>query len=101
MNTTPYVFGSVNWSNLSANTNITWDTLLTSKYKATDWATDWYSADRDEYINTQMIKKLQKWFVKSDVKRELMEKLWHPRNMHKWSGWGYDILEEEQEEQEE
>jgi hypothetical protein len=42
------------------------------------------------YVDIHMPAKLSQWFIKSDLKRELMEKLWHPANMEKWSGWGYD-----------
>jgi hypothetical protein len=40
---------------------------------------------REEYLQTHLAKKRAEMFIKSDLKRELMEKLWHPRNMEKWS----------------
>jgi hypothetical protein len=39
-------------------------------------------------------KKLQKWFVSSDLKRELMEKMHHPRNISKFAGWGFEGFED-------
>jgi hypothetical protein len=50
---------------------------------------------RENTIRQNSYPKLRKWFAKSDLKRELMEKLWHPRTMHKWSGWGFELEEEE------
>jgi hypothetical protein len=45
---------------------------------------------KEDYIR----KKLQKWFVGSDIKRELMEKMHHPRNISKFTGWGFEGFEE-------
>jgi len=42
------------------------------------------------YVDIHMSAKLSQWFIKSDLKRELMENLWHPANMEKWSGGGYE-----------
>ena len=30
-------------------------------------------------------------FSRSDLKRELMEKMFHPSNMHKFDGWGFGL----------
>jgi hypothetical protein len=49
---------------------------------------------REAYIQRYLAKHIPEWFIKSDVKRELMEKMWHPRNMEKWSGWGQEEVEE-------
>jgi hypothetical protein len=38
---------------------------------------------RDTFIR----KDLQKQFCKSDLMREMMEKIWHPRNYDKFAGW--------------
>ena len=45
---------------------------------------------KDDFIR----KKLQKWFVGSDLKQELMETIHHPRNISKFTGWGFEGFEE-------
>jgi hypothetical protein len=47
------------------------------------------SMNYDVFITVKMSAKLSQWFVTSDLKRELMEKMWHPKNMEKWKGWGH------------
>jgi hypothetical protein len=48
------------------------------------------TALREKYLQTHLAKRAAELFIKSDLKRELMEKLWHPRNMEKWPGWGFE-----------
>ena len=48
---------------------------------------------REEYLQTHLAKRREEMFIKSDLKRELMEKMWHPHNMEKWSGWGVEEVE--------
>jgi len=49
------------------------------------------SLAREKYIQKNLFNGITKWFSKSDLKRELMENRWHPRNMDKWSGWGFEL----------
>ena len=49
---------------------------------------------REKYILEQLFQRATKWFIESDLKRELIENQWHPRNMYKWSGWGFDEFNE-------
>jgi hypothetical protein len=41
------------------------------------------SNERDNFIR----KELQKQFRESDLLKEMMEKIWHPKNYHKFAGW--------------
>jgi hypothetical protein len=50
---------------------------------------------REKYIQHQLFRRATQWFIKSDLKRELMEQMWHPRNMGKWPGWGFEEAVEE------
>jgi hypothetical protein len=92
------------WTWISINPNIGFEIIQQYPDKLWNWlyiCSNDMSIARENSIRKNSYTKLREWFAKSDVKRELMEKLWHPRNMHKWSGWGYDILEEEQEQEQE
>jgi hypothetical protein len=35
-------------------------------------------------LNYIIREELQKWFSKSDLKKELMASVWHPRNIHRF-----------------
>jgi hypothetical protein len=43
-------------------------------------------------------KKLHEWFKKSDLKRELIAKLWHPKNYEKFKYYDPEMFSEEEEE---
>jgi len=51
---------------------------------------NWYWEREMFILNKHLLKKRQEWFAQSDLKRELMEKLWHPANTKKLSGRGFD-----------
>ena len=36
---------------------------------------------------------LQNWFSQSDLKKELIEKLWHPNNLERLQYNGFDIFD--------
>jgi hypothetical protein len=85
------------WHMLSENPNITWEQL--EQFPPWTHPDPWNLLHcEDEEINRKfsvardndLAKAFAEWFVKSDVKRELIEKLWHLRNMEKWKGWGYE-----------
>jgi len=82
----------IDWSSLVPNPKVTMETL---KEKPININWHW---ERDQYLlNKHLLKKHQEWFFKSDLKRELMEKLWHPCNMKKWHGWGFEDDDQETE----
>jgi hypothetical protein len=86
------------WNWISINPNIGFEIVQQHPEKHWDWAMiccNTMSIARENTIQQNIYKRLREWFAKSDLKRELMEHLWNPRNIHKWSGWGFDILEEE------
>jgi hypothetical protein len=50
---------------------------------------------RECYMQKHLAQKAAKWFIKSDIKREMMEKMWHPKNLEKLQKhWGHDVFEE-------
>ncbi len=70
---------------VSQNTNITLEII--EKYIDKPW--NWYllsrnimSNERDNFIR----KELQKQFRESDLFKEMMEKIWHPKNYQKFDG---------------
>jgi hypothetical protein len=74
------------WKELSANPNITLEII--EKYIDKPW--NWYllsrnimSNERDNFIR----KELQKQFRESHLLKEMMEKIWHPKNYQKFAGW--------------
>jgi hypothetical protein len=61
---------------------------IIEKYIDKPW--NWYllsrnimSNERDNFIR----KELQKQFRESDLLKEMMEKIWHPKNYQKFAGW--------------
>jgi hypothetical protein len=114
---------TLDWENISRNPEITWEVVQQYPDKPWDWYelsfhidapleiivqklpphhTNWImnpishnkrTALREKYLQTNLAKKGAELFIKSDLKRELMEKLWHPCNMMKWSGWGFEVEE--------
>jgi hypothetical protein len=83
------------WETLSWCHSITWE-IVKHFPKKWNWrGLCWNNMNvaREKYMQHHLAHAFAEWFIKSDVKRELMERLWHPRNMHKWSEWGHDILE--------
>ena len=66
-----------------------------------DWSKKWFQYIKDnfnkpwnyEYLSSNKMdkarkeyirKRFQEWFKKSDLKKELMENVWHPRNFWKF-----------------
>jgi uncharacterized protein with HEPN domain len=76
----------------SKNPNITWNIVKDNldknwNYELLTWNP--MTKAKDEFI----IKYFQKWFSQSDLKRELMEKLWHPNNLERMQHNGFDIFD--------
>ena len=68
---------------LSQNPNITWKIVESNLDKPWNYKNLSYNTMdkvRKEYIR----KRFQEWFKKSDLKKELMENVWHPRNWEKF-----------------
>ena len=81
------------WS-LSGNPNITWDMVRENPDK--DWCYMWLSYNRMTGAKDAFIRKrMQDVFTRSALKEELCQRMFHPRNMRKWAGWGLDFGIEE------
>ena len=82
---------------LSSNPNITFD-YIDKTYKE-DWSLyrlgdNEFTLEKDLFFK----KKLREWFRKSDLKRELIAKLWHPKNYEKFKYYDPEMFLEDQEE---
>jgi hypothetical protein len=78
---------------LSCNPNITWDIVRDNPDK--HWCYDCLSGNKmikakDKFITSY----LQKWFSQSNLKRELIEKLWHPNNLERMQYNGFNIFDD-------
>jgi hypothetical protein len=81
------------WSGISINPNITWDIVEKHPDNPWNWGELSYNkmnVAREIFMKNQLFQKYTEWFVKSDLKRELMENRRHPRNLDKWCGWGFN-----------
>lgn len=84
-----------NWNCiLSNNPNITFEIFLDNLDSVFMYHSNWFhlnhlTLDRDMYIR----KKLREWFKKSELKEELIAKLWHPRNYEKFKYYDPDTFE--------
>jgi hypothetical protein len=89
------------WLELSENPNVaTWEIVQNHPDKPWRWGgLSWnkMTVAREKYIQDQLFQRVTQWFIKSDLKRELMEKMWHPRNFKKWSKWGFEEIMEVEE----
>ena len=77
------------YGRLSINPNITWDIVKSNPDKPWDYDILYQNAmslSKENFIR----KKLQEDFSKSELKRELMEVIFHPKNLSKWEEWGFD-----------
>ena len=73
--------------------NITFDIVKANRKKK--WNYDNLSENtmyksRENFIR----KKHQEWFIKSSLKEELVAKLWHPRNFHKFKYYDPELFDE-------
>lgn len=109
-----------NWELLAKNPNITWEIIQQNPDK--HWDIKMFSENPNiSFENVMEMKeqkyffgglfansfdreremflrnKMQEWFIHSSLKEELMMTMWHPRNMKKWNGWGFDDFEEDDE----
>lgn len=80
---------------INHNLNINWD-IVDYNIKNIQWnpyllSNNLMLTERKKYIT----KRFQEWFVKSELKKEYIEKMWHPSKMNKWKDWGYDIIEDD------
>jgi hypothetical protein len=90
------------WYGLSQNPSITWEQL--EQFPPWTLHDPWnllHCEDEETNIkfsvarDNDLAKAFAEWFIKSDLKRELMEKMWHPGNMEKLQKhWGHDVFEE-------
>jgi hypothetical protein len=81
------------WVGVSHNPHFTWDLVEKHPNKHWHWGYICYNPTllaREKYIQDHVAQPFAEWFRQSDLKRELMEKMWHPRNFDKWRGWGLD-----------
>ena len=87
-----------NWYYLSCNPNITWEFVQQNPDKPWNWhnlSCNTFKFYHQYYMQNHLAKKAAKWFIKSDLKRELMERMWHPKNLGKLQcDWGHDVFEE-------
>ena len=75
------------------NPNLNWEII--QQYPDLPWnwrhlSDNTMTVARKTFVQKYLAKHVPEWFVKSDLKRELMEKMWHPRNMEKWVQWGHE-----------
>jgi len=52
-----------------------------------------FQVEKDNFIRN----KLREWFMRSELKRELIEKLWHPRNFEKFKYYDPEMFSDEEE----
>ena len=81
------------WLNISQNPNVTWEIINSNQDKP--WRYDVlglnsFKIDKDNFIR----KKLREWFKKSDLKEELIAKLWHPKNYKKFKYYDPEMFDE-------
>jgi hypothetical protein len=115
------------WYGLTINPNITWDIIAANRDdpwlwnyismdpRLTSWNTvrehsdfpwNWHTLsflemDKQEAFVPFLRVQLQRWFSRSFLKEELMAKVWHPRNSHKFKYLDPDTFAVEGEEEEE
>jgi hypothetical protein len=81
-----------NWYELSCNPNITREIVQNHLDKPWDWgglSQNPFTMACECYIQKHLAIKAAKWFCTSDLKRELIEKMWHPKNLDKLQNhWG-------------
>lgn len=71
------------WPNVSNNPNLTWEFVRENIDK--DWCWTYVGRNPMNKSKEQFIRRdLQRWFSRSGLKEELMAKVWHPRNSHKF-----------------
>jgi hypothetical protein len=71
------------WVAITQNPNITWDIICQNSDRPWNW--NWIFSNpmtkgKEDFIR----KRLQQWFSRSTLKEELMAKVWHPRNIHRF-----------------
>jgi len=85
-----------NYEYLSENENITWEIVQANLDKP--WSYVHLSFNKMDKAREKYIRKrFQEWFRKSDLKRELMENVWHPRNFWKFKYLDPETFENEDE----
>jgi hypothetical protein len=68
---------------LSLNPNITWEIIQSNPDKP--WNYNWLSCNTMDKVKEEYIRKrFQEWFRKSELKEELISKVWHPSNWEKF-----------------
>ena len=79
---------------VSCNPNITWEIVWANPDKDWDYGglcTNSMHGAKDAFIR----KRMQDAFTRSALKEELCQYMFHPRNMCKWVGWGFDFVDVE------
>ena len=82
---------SMFWMYLCANPSITYVTVKS------DGSLTFFTVDEKKEMFFR--KKLREWFKKSDLKRELIAKLWHPKKYKKYKYYDPEMFSDGEEEQ--
>ena len=85
-----------NWiyDHLSSNLNITWEIVQSNLDKP--WNFDYLSRNTmDKARNDYIRKRFQEWFRRSELKEELIAKVWHPKNWEKFKYLDPETFDEE------
>jgi hypothetical protein len=84
------------WGEVSINPNITFNIIRSNPNKPwvkSNFAKNNFTREREEFIGN----KLRQWFKRSELKEELIAKLWHPRNFEKFKYYDPVMFSEEDE----
>ena len=73
---------SITWKNVREHPEMSWDYMNLSS-----------SVTMDKERRLYTLKRLQEWFSHSDLKMELMEKTWHPKNLQRLTDNGHELLD--------
>jgi hypothetical protein len=77
-----------NFKTLSLNIDTTYEVMRNDPFNK-------FTLEKDIFFR----KKFREWFKKSDLKRELIAKLWHPKNYEKFKYYDPEMFSEEEEEE--
>jgi len=72
-----------NWSYVSRNPNVTFEII--QENPNIYW--NWYDVSANKMTKAKNIficRTMQRWFSQSNLKEEMMAKIWHPRNIEKF-----------------
>jgi len=84
------------WDCVAMNPNLTFDVIYMNKDKFSCY---YYLLVRNSFQlekNIFFMKKYTEWFKKSTLKKELIEKLWHPKNYKKFKYYDPEMFDDEE-----